>query len=391
MRLSQLARITSLSLLLATCKGEEITTGGEEPQTQYSYETHPDVNTSFETKNLDPTLVDFLNHPFDTFNDEKIHPGFKIILLSNLAEGCTNRYVQKDLSYEETEKCLERVVEIAIDEKISPYHKGNPLFTKNLGEQGTYLGHLNMILGAYYRVTRNEKYKLLNEKITLHLQKRILEEKTRHMHSYPSITEKWPADHAAILYSLWIYDNNFGTDISEKPILEWLEYMNTYGTDKKTGLHIAEITGGSKNGSYPRGCALSWTIGYMSAFAPEEATRLWERYKENFSVIPHTTLQGFREWPRGVSLPADADSGPIIGETGVSATVFSIRASKGVGDTAAYTYLNTVISTGTTFIQFLPLFADNETIQYYLGKDTISNTLSTAILFNANSTCNCWF
>ena len=286
---------------------------------------------------------------------------------------------------------MERVVEIAIDERISPYHKGNPLFAKDLREQGTYLGHLNIILGAYYRVTGSKKYKMLNEKITLHLQKGILNEKTRHIRSYPSISEKWPADHAAILYSLWIYDHNFGTNISEKPIKEWLEFMRIHGTDEKTGLHIAEITGNYKNGFYPRGSALAWSIGYMSAFAPQEATRLWEKYKEHFSAMPNTSLQGFREWPRGVSLPADADSGPIISGTGVSATVFSIRASKGVGDNVTYAYLSSLISTGTTLARVLPLFVGQETTQYYLGNDATSNTLSTAILFNADSTCNCWF
>ena len=44
---------------------------------------------------------------------------------------------------------------------------------------------------------------------------------------------KWSADQAAILYSLWLFDQNFNTNISNDIINKWLNYMENYGTDKK--------------------------------------------------------------------------------------------------------------------------------------------------------------
>jgi len=77
------------------------------------------------------------------------------------------------------------------------------------------------------------------------------------MPSFPNKHLRWPADQAAVLYSLFLYDQNLETNLSKEPIKEWSNYMKKYGTDSKTGLHISEVTGGTNSSNTSRGCTLS--------------------------------------------------------------------------------------------------------------------------------------
>ena len=85
-----------------------------------------------------------------------------------------------------------------------------------MGKYGYYLEHLNIILGCYKRITNDDSWKDLNFKITNHLINNSLKYNNNyHADLLPYSRMKWSADQAAILYSLWLYDQNFNESLSK--------------------------------------------------------------------------------------------------------------------------------------------------------------------------------
>ncbi len=296
---------------------------------------------------LNHTLEAFLKDPFvhlerqgltrQDFQNNTIAAEHVNIALSNLAEGCTNIGISDPQLYEEAKDCVATALMVALHPQLSPYDVPVQNVT-DFGENGLYLSHLNIILGSWKSLTHDDSYGALNKKITEHLAQQTLQDPQKNIHSYPTLNYKWPADQTAVLYSLWLFDKNYGTEISKKPISEWMNYMDEKKTDKKTGLYVSEVTGEYPGADVPRGCAISWSIRYMAAFAPEKAAEQWEFYKQNFEQ-QYWPLAAFREWPVNYYGFSDVDSGPILAGNGVAATAFAIGTSRALGDEETYAQL----------------------------------------------------
>lgn len=262
--------------------------------------------------------------------------GMRAIALSNIAEGLYKRLDDEG----EKAGTLDRVIDLMLSPEVNPYE--GDLLSGELKGEGLYLSHLNIALGLRELVHDDERYDSLHSRISHHLAEATLQSPTRTIASYGGTPQRWPADQTATLYSLHLYDKKHGTDISELPVEEWLAYMQEHGSTPE-GLHHSELT--TKEGEVPRGCALSWSVYYMSAFAPEQAEKLWDTYTEHF-LSNYGVMSGLREWPRGHEGEADIDSGPIINGIGASATVFGIRAAEAVDDNLAAFKLGTLYNTG---------------------------------------------
>jgi hypothetical protein len=275
--------------------------------------------------NLDPGISGFLDNPWDTFAKDNTPGGFRIVALSHIAEGCLA--ISSDSPPEATD-CVSRIVELALDPRISPYV--DPA-KEELGHHGLYLSHLNITLGAYQAVSKDNRYQELNARISNHLAAGSLAEPTATFPSFPGEPARWPADQAATLHSLHLYDSNFGQDIAKAPIAAWQSYLAKSGIDKKTGLHVSELTSSKPHSGLPRGCALAWTVRYSVGFDRPWATALWERFVGLYAVEMNG-LSGLREWPPGKDGPADIDSGPILFGIGTAASAFGLTASRLVGD-----------------------------------------------------------
>ncbi len=273
----------------------------------------------------------FLNQPFQGWSSAGLNSEQGIISLSYLSEGLTSYGLRFPLLRSDVSASAEKTVALALS--VAPFYDVyNPA---EWGEEGLYLSHLNVILGAYQRLTGDSTYLELNRLISEHLSQKMLAAPTHNLHSYGTYAHLWPADNTVTLYSLWLFDKNNQTELSQQPIQRWLTYMNTQATDPKTKLHYSELTGIEAYSFYPRGCALSWSTRYMSQFAPKEAKQLWRGYRRQFkrAVLP---VAGFREYPVGAPLGEDYDSGPIILGLGAAATGLALNGSKSVGDYLSY-------------------------------------------------------
>ena len=278
---------------------------------------------------LDPQIARFLQHPLSAMKKEKVPGGFRIIVLSNVAEYCVNLRLTASVPKEMTDRCLEVLVRSALGRGISPYRRG--IESTDLGEHGLYLSHLNVILGAHRRGTQSQRFVAINRRISKHQRARSLAAPHRHVRSYASAKQRWPADQSVALYSIYLYDKNYQAHLSEQPIAFWLDYMKRRGTNATWGLPVSEVTGAGPTSMLPRGSALSFSVRYMAAFAPQQARALWRQYKKHF-LVDMRFAAGFREWPPGTDRGGDIDSGPIVAGIGAAATGLALGASRAVGD-----------------------------------------------------------
>ena len=257
--------------------------------------------------------------------------GQDIAALSNMAESIVNIAKGKPLDIEICKILIRKILLRAIHPKVNPYKK-DIYSIESLGKYGYYLEHLNIILGAYNAIyLGDEKIIHLNKKISLHLLRNSMSYSNYHADLLPYVRMKWSADQAAIIYSLWLYDRNFNTNISEELAGNWFKYMDNCMTCKHTGLYNTEVLNTRKYSKHPRGCSLSYMIHYMGKFAPYKARNLWRRYKR-FMFVDNVELSGFREYLPAYKGNWNPDSGPIIRGVGIAATGLGLNAASTVGD-----------------------------------------------------------
>jgi len=256
--------------------------------------------------------------------------GHDIAALSNMAEAMANLAIGSAENIKEYQLLLEEIVLKAIHPNVNPYRRKIEIVS-NLGKYGYYLEHLNICLGAYSRIVNNEKYHKLNKRVSYHLLNNSLSYTNYHADLLPHVNMKWSADQSAILYSLWLYDQNNGTDISYDLIQKWLNYMDNNEIHHRTGLFKTEVLKTRKYSDQPRGCSISYLCHYMGKFAPEIANHQWELYKQ-FMMKKVMGKIGFREFLPEYEGDWSPDSGPIIAGIGIAATGLALNASSTIED-----------------------------------------------------------
>jgi len=254
-----------------------------------------------------------------------------------------------------------RVLELAKGVAPRDYDAGHP------AETGLYASHLNLILGAQDRVGGGHDGGL-HARLSGALAERTAREPTWHLPSYRRSPYRWPADQSATLASLERFDEAHGEHLAPRLVAAWRSVLQAHGTD---GLPWSEITGHHRHARLPRGCALSFGIRYTAEVDPALARRWWALYKQRY-LVDGGLLLGLREWPPGLDLPADVDSGPIVRGVGAAATGFGLAAARAVGDEETFARLEAtarVMSGAAALDRALAAAADS--------------TLAQAILFQA--------
>lgn len=248
--------------------------------------------------------------------------GFRIVALSFLADGCVAAARRDPALRDAARACVDRALRLA--DRLRPRGGGEPT------NQGLWLSHFTLLLGARDRLggcADPARHRALAEALAA----RTLREPTRHVPSYPATRLRWPADQTATLAALARHDRAHGTRLAQAPVDAWRAYVLARAMDRKLGLPWSEVTGRGPGARSPRGCALSWQTRYLREFDPALAARWWNDYREHY-LVDRVILVGFREWPPGVSRPADSDSGPIVNGVGAAATALAIPAARAMGD-----------------------------------------------------------
>ena len=267
--------------------------------------------------------------------------GQDIAALSNMAEALANIAIADPNRRPEVAPLLAGAVERALHPSVNPYKKDISR-VGSLGKYGYYLEHLNIILGSYQRVV-DDAYQPLNQRVTEHLLQASLDQPNCHAPLLPHVKMRWSADQAAIIYSIWLYDQNNCTQHCDPLREKWLAYMREHATHPQTGLFITEVMGTQPYWKQPRGCATAYLVHYTSRFAPEVAADQWQRFKK-YMLVRRLGVTGFREYLPDYSGRWTPDSGPIVAGLGIGASGLALNASSSVGDEQTFRVLKRSIS-----------------------------------------------
>ena len=289
-------------------------------------------------------VTEFLGRKFDGFSERDLFImqfvpkawGQDIAALSNMAEAIVTIFRYGGLNQTDGVVYITSVVERALHKSVRPYRRELEE-QRDLGRYGYYLEHLNIILGCYQTIA-GDRYRELNQRITEHLLALSLNEQNLHAPLLPNVRMRWSADQAAIIYSIWLYDQNNGTQLAAKLIIPWLNYMHAYRTEASTGLFKTEVLGVKTYSDQPRGCSLAYMIYYLSHFAPREAEAQWRKFKEHM-FQRRAGIWGFREYLPGNTNKWTPDSGPILIGTGVAASGLALKTAAAMRDSETFTRL----------------------------------------------------
>lgn len=321
-----------------------------------------------------------LDAPFNGYGTlDTLAPQFRVIALSNMAMGMMNVVSETPTL---RARILPRVHEIrrrALSANVSPFHK--PFHhSDRLDDHNLYYSHLALILGIERIIrcgeecTGKDDHDAMLTRLVTHLRSRSLATRTFHARSYPD-SPRWPADQLVTLVAIRVYDASHHTHLLDAPLAGYLRVMREH-TDTETGLFQSAITP-LPYSRIPRGCAISYSIPLLAQVAPDVARDQYRAYTRHMTASV-LGLGGFREWPPGRELNADADSGPIVFGMGVAATGFGLGAARIMDDEQEVRAIGrTVISIG------IP--SPNPRGGYLM-----SPLLGEAILFNGR-TARIWF
>jgi len=326
-------------------------------------------------------ITDFLSsESFDGFTSKDLFIkqivkkgwGQDIVALSNMAEALTNLAIQDSKNLPKYKVLVLEVASRAMDNSVIPYNNKTLLTVKNFGKHGYYLEHMNIILGACARCGVHD-HKKINENISKHLVSLSMGQRNFHAPLMPHVKMRWSADQAAIIYSVWLYDQNYGTEFHVDLKNKWLSYMNRRMTHGDTGLFETEVMR-KKDYSYePRGCAIAYLVHYMSRFAPEAAADQWHKFNQSMS----TSLvgqKGYREYLPDYHGRWTPDSGPILFGMGLAATGLALNAATSVGDESTAKGLKNSVGKMMGFcriIDYVPLLSKLSRI----GTDLLASSI----------------
>ena len=141
----------------------------------------------------------------------------------------------------------------------------------------------------------------------------------------------WPCDTVPAVHALKIYDHVTNENRYQDSISKWLDDIATR-LDPETGLipHTAKFDNGQPS-NVARATSQVILLRMLPDIAPQFAAAQYEIFRQRY----FNTLVGLpavREYPTGVDGKGDVDSGPLIFDRCLSATVFTIGLAQIYGD-----------------------------------------------------------
>jgi len=141
----------------------------------------------------------------------------------------------------------------------------------------------------------------------------------------------WPCDTVPAIHAMKTYDQVTGENRYQEPIAKWLSDIASR-LDPETGLipHTANVNDGQPN-NVARATSQVILLRMLYDIDPDFSLAQYEIFRQRYL----NTLVGMpcvREYPTGVQGRGDVDSGPLIFERCLSATVFTIGVAQIYGD-----------------------------------------------------------
>ncbi len=231
---------------------------------------------------------------------------------------------QKANSIRNAKKLIDLAIKSVIKHVHPPYGRLDRL--NSYKKHATYLGQLNLALGAYSLISEDDDYDKLHAKLSDILHQALIDSKGTSLCSFPEYS--WSFDTIPVLLSLKLYDIKTSQTRSSVLIKKHLNWIGTNATHPLLKLPYSII---GNDRELPRGCDLSFRFCLLPHLDREYAEKLYKYYIDNY-WIDHVFMAGFAEWPKGKKRYQDMDSGPVVMGIGLGATGLGIGATIAMND-----------------------------------------------------------
>lgn len=147
---------------------------------------------------------------------------------------------------------------------------------------GPDLGYVNIIFGAYKRVTGRETYAELNTELSRALAGSMLTSRYRSLSEGGKGLVYSVPDNSAVLHSLWYFDRNFEGDAFAGVAPEWGAYLQKELLYARSNLICGAFTPEEKCKVLPNGNNTAWLAGWLGPSGLLVGKELWGDYPHFF-------------------------------------------------------------------------------------------------------------
>jgi hypothetical protein len=192
-----------------------------------------------------------------------------------------------------------------------------------------YLGHLNLMLGAFRVLGGDGRFDELHRRVTEALVRRMDQSISAHAETYPG--EIYTSDNAAGAASIAIFDLVSGASHAST-LRRFVEHTRAHLLDPRTGLVVFNVDPQGRAAGPCRGSGVGWNTFYLPFVDERFAAEQLEALKRHMVVRVPGGFAAVREYPRGVEGAGDVDSGPLVLGLSPSGTGFAIAGARRAGD-----------------------------------------------------------
>ncbi len=211
----------------------------------------------------------------------------------------------------------------------------NGLATLDSANGHAYLGYVNLALSMLRRIEPNNRFAAVNDRLTEALARRLKAAPYGLIETYPD--EAYPADNAAVLASIALYDQSTGKDHTSLLSTLTQQFKQRY-VDDKTGLVVQSVEARSgRMVDRPRSSGTALSAYFLAGVDPVLAQSLFQAVRQQ--KVDISGFVGIREYPAGEAGAGDIDSGTLMFGVSPAATGFAIGPSRLFQDQELYTNL----------------------------------------------------
>jgi len=154
-----------------------------------------------------------------------------------------------------------------------------------------FLAHAGATLGHYQLVTNDLTFEQAFKNIGEHLGKRLQRGRYKNLISRPAEDFFRPADNAAALYTMSLYDQLYGTNYAQRNYDDWAEYLKDELYFAESRIPCSAFSATNRCTLEPTATATGLYIAYRAAARPQENTddipwREWLHYFGKTSLSP---------------------------------------------------------------------------------------------------------
>ena len=241
------------------------------------------------------------------------------------------------------ETCAERVLDPATTAFGTEAWGERGLDALSSANGHAYLGYANLALGALRVLSPRNRFAAQHDRLTEALARRLEASPHGVLETYPR--ESYPADIAAVVGSIGLYDRATGSD--HRALLATFDaQMRARCIDTASGLAFQSIDAatGRPTGP-PRASGTAIAVYFLSFADPPLARDLFDAMRRS-QRASFLGFGGVREYALGHAGGGDVDSGPVLFGVGVTASAFSLAGARMFGDRDLY---ETVYRTANLF------------------------------------------